>query len=268
MGYRRESNLEKGNIMPKERVSLFRLLAGDEPGPIKRILHEATGGSEGDWGEECIATLLANRCPGMPIFRNVYIPTEDGHTTELDVVMACSGGVYVFESKAYGGKIYGQAGNMYWYQYLSGVKHSFYNPVIQNKNHCQHLAHALQMPAEKLFSFVVFENRADLSHISSLDEDHFCICNREELPRLLKVVNRERGPQLDREEITHISWILSELTNVTTDEKEAHVHQIRERFGSNTCPLCGKDLVERTGRHGSFIGCTGYPRCRYTRPIT
>jgi hypothetical protein len=29
-------------------------------------------------------------------------------------------------------------------------------------------------------------------------------------------------------------------------------------------PGCGGRLVERHGRHGRFLGCTNYPRCRYT----
>jgi DNA topoisomerase-1 len=31
------------------------------------------------------------------------------------------------------------------------------------------------------------------------------------------------------------------------------------------CPECGKDLVIREGRRGKFVGCSGYPKCRYTR---
>jgi ssDNA-binding Zn-finger/Zn-ribbon topoisomerase 1 len=31
------------------------------------------------------------------------------------------------------------------------------------------------------------------------------------------------------------------------------------------CPRCGGELEEREGRHGSFIGCSEYPECRYTR---
>lgn len=29
------------------------------------------------------------------------------------------------------------------------------------------------------------------------------------------------------------------------------------------CPQCGNDLVLREGKHGQFIGCSGYPTCRY-----
>ncbi len=37
-----------------------------------------------------------------------------------------------------------------------------------------------------------------------------------------------------------------------------------EPTGEN-CPTCGKPLVAREGKRGKFIGCTGYPKCRYTR---
>jgi len=30
------------------------------------------------------------------------------------------------------------------------------------------------------------------------------------------------------------------------------------------CPECGKTLVKRKGPRGSFVGCSGYPKCRYT----
>jgi DNA topoisomerase-1 len=33
------------------------------------------------------------------------------------------------------------------------------------------------------------------------------------------------------------------------------------------CPLCGKPLSIRLGRHSRFIGCTGYPECTYTRSL-
>ena len=32
------------------------------------------------------------------------------------------------------------------------------------------------------------------------------------------------------------------------------------------CPQCGKPLRRRSGRRGSFVGCTGYPDCKYIQP--
>ncbi len=36
---------------------------------------------------------------------------------------------------------------------------------------------------------------------------------------------------------------------------------------AGTCPKCGKALVQRHGKHGAFIGCSGYPKCRHTQPM-
>ncbi|MCY4107472.1 MAG: type I DNA topoisomerase [Chloroflexi bacterium] len=33
------------------------------------------------------------------------------------------------------------------------------------------------------------------------------------------------------------------------------------------CPECGKQLIIRSGRSGKFVGCSGYPDCRYTRAV-
>jgi len=33
------------------------------------------------------------------------------------------------------------------------------------------------------------------------------------------------------------------------------------------CPRCGGNLVKRTGKYGSFYGCSSYPKCRYTLKI-
>ena len=34
-----------------------------------------------------------------------------------------------------------------------------------------------------------------------------------------------------------------------------------------SCPRCGKPLVQRQGRRGPFVGCSGYPKCRFIRDL-
>jgi DNA topoisomerase I len=31
------------------------------------------------------------------------------------------------------------------------------------------------------------------------------------------------------------------------------------------CPRCGKPLVQRTSKYGPFLGCSGFPKCRFTK---
>lgn len=250
--------------MPKEKSSLLGMIRGDEPGLIARLIHTVSGEDEGVWGENCIEKLLKNRISGVSFFRNVYVPVE-GRTTELDIVMVASSGVYIFESKAYGGKIYGSPEQMKWVQYMGGKKSSFYNPVKQNENHCRHLSKALQIPQNSTFSFIVFENRANLSKVSPLKGDNFFVCNRENLLQLLTNIMRTSGSLLPKETVTAVCLQLEAWSNREDSFKEQHVQQVQDRMFGNACPVCGKKLVTRNGKTGTFIGCTGYPKCKYTR---
>jgi len=33
------------------------------------------------------------------------------------------------------------------------------------------------------------------------------------------------------------------------------------------CPECGSNLIKRSGRYGEFVGCSGFPKCRFTQSI-
>lgn len=33
------------------------------------------------------------------------------------------------------------------------------------------------------------------------------------------------------------------------------------------CPLCKLPLLEREGKNGPFLGCTGFPKCKYTKSL-
>ncbi|MCF0143949.1 MAG: type I DNA topoisomerase [Firmicutes bacterium] len=50
------------------------------------------------------------------------------------------------------------------------------------------------------------------------------------------------------------------------DKKIPKVEPTVELTGE-MCPQCGKELAKRHGRFGTFIACTGYPECKYTKPI-
>ncbi len=34
-----------------------------------------------------------------------------------------------------------------------------------------------------------------------------------------------------------------------------------------SCPECESDLIKRSGRYGEFIGCSGFPKCRFTKSL-
>ena len=34
---------------------------------------------------------------------------------------------------------------------------------------------------------------------------------------------------------------------------------------TETCPLCGNELIKRNGKHGEFWGCASFPICKFTK---
>jgi len=51
------------------------------------------------------------------------------------------------------------------------------------------------------------------------------------------------------------------LKNKEKDIKK-HIEKTDEK-----CPECGKDLLVRMSRFGKFYGCSGFPKCKYTKPF-
>ncbi len=49
-------------------------------------------------------------------------------------------------------------------------------------------------------------------------------------------------------------------------EAKAQEKQIKESSGK-PCPKCGKELLVRRSIYGQFIGCSNYPKCKYTEKL-
>ncbi len=47
-------------------------------------------------------------------------------------------------------------------------------------------------------------------------------------------------------------------------ERTGRVRCDRTHPDIGNCPDCGSPLVQRDGKFGEFVGCTGYPDCKWT----
>ena len=54
---------------------------------------------------------------------------------------------------------------------------------------------------------------------------------------------------------------------ITTTEETVQRSDVTQEKLDEKCPKCGKDLSIRLGKHGRFVGCSGYPECDYTRNL-
>jgi DNA topoisomerase-1 len=80
--------------------------------------------------------------------------------------------------------------------------------------------------------------------------------------------------ELDEIEEGKIDWrvAMSEFYGQLREDlehAELHMTDIKrmEKPTDQICEKCGKPMVIKWGRHGSFIACTGYPECTNTREI-
>ena len=44
--------------------------------------------------------------------------------------------------------------------------------------------------------------------------------------------------------------------------------KVPETVSDQTCDICGRNLVVKSGRFGKFLACPGYPECKFTKPIS
>jgi DNA topoisomerase-1 len=79
--------------------------------------------------------------------------------------------------------------------------------------------------------------------------------------------------ELDKVEEGELKWadaVQDFYKPFQKDLAEAKKKMRNVKVGEETgeaCPECGQPLLERRGRFGKFIACSGYPECRYTRNL-
>lgn len=56
------------------------------------------------------------------------------------------------------------------------------------------------------------------------------------------------------------------LASAVHNEQQRRIQRKKEPDPME-CPRCGKDLKRRKSQHGEFLGCLGFPVCRYTRDV-
>ncbi len=98
-----------------------------------------------------------------------------------------------------------------------------------------------------------------LEHFSDLVNTDFTATMEEDLDEI------ERGERqwLD---LVRVFWE-SFSADLVKAEKLARPVELPVREIGEDCPECGAPLVIKRGRFGEFIACSGYPECRYSRPL-
>ena len=107
---------------------------------------------------------------GCKFLFNLYIPLENGKTTEVDIIMFHSKGLFVIESKNYSGWIFGHERQKMWTQtlpisYGESHKERFYNPIMQNATHVRSIRRLVddRIP---IYSVIAFSDKCTLKKVT------------------------------------------------------------------------------------------------------
>ncbi|CZQ96762.1 Hypothetical protein Tpal_2048 [Trichococcus palustris] len=157
------------------------------------------------------------------LLTNVYLPKEDGTTTEIDLIMITATGIYVFESKNYSGWIFGDENTKFWTQSLKGgKKYRFYNPIWQNKKHISALRKHLKLGNDVFRSYIIFSERCELKKMF-VHSPEVKVMNRNVL---FREVEDDMTYLPDRLSVLEINQIYSELSRYALADaatKQAHI---------------------------------------------
>jgi DNA topoisomerase-1 len=87
------------------------------------------------------------------------------------------------------------------------------------------------------------------------------ICETCGMPKV-KIIKKRKGPQI----ICINSKCPSKLEGYD-EEQRKEMEEIDQGKIEKECPKCGKPLVLRKSIYGAFLGCSGYPKCRYIEKL-
>ena len=196
------------------------------------------------------------------VLNDIMLADENG-THQIDHLVISKYGVFVIEMKNYYGLITGDEYKDSWTQHLGKKKYFFKNPIHQNYGHIKSLEEILQLDNNIFIPIVCFSNQAKMKV-----NNKSIVVQLDYLLRTIKSFNQIR---LDKD-IYLIANNIINLNITTKDERKKHIKDIKEKIKDNNnkvnnmiCPKCGSDLVVRSGKYGTFTGCSNYPKCKYTK---
>ena len=151
-----------------------------------------------------------------------------------------------------------------WTQRLYGKKYKFQNPLHQNYRHTKAIADYLNVDHDNVHSVVFFIG----------DNTEF----KTDLPRnvmnhgLSSYIKSFQNNVFSSSEISQFEQKISQLNDQNISKSE-HLTSIKKRLSNETiCPKCGSELKKRQAKQGRsagtlFLGCSNFPKCRYTKRI-
>lgn len=219
---------------------------------------------KGILGEKAVARNLS----GLPanqykLLNDIMLKTEYG-TTQIDHIVVSIYGIFVIETKNYKGWITGSEYGEQWTKNMYGKKYSFRNPIKQNYAHVKAMEKKTGLAESDFIPIVAFSRNSEIKVKTSKPVVY--------IGQVKRVIQSYHEMKFSEGKIEEIANNILSANITSKDAKKQHVKQIKTEvnnqknmISNNICPKCGGTLIKRKGKYGTFIGCSNYPKCRYTK---
>lgn len=264
-------------------------------GPAKeQIEREIKYTKAGIIGEEQILFELKNSGMDMYVLQDIYI--ESGElSAQIDFYVVTPKVNFVIECKNLFGNIeINNRGDFIRTFEINGkkIKEGIYSPVTQNERHLTVIknkklenANILQRVAINAYfdgdykSLVVLANpKTVLNSKFAKKEIKEKVIRADQLITVIKKVCRESKTESSSKKI--MRELAEGMLAQNVEERKEYIRRFQKMVEvvektiseedekkDDICPKCGNKLIERKGKYGVFIGCSGYPKCRFTKNI-
>lgn len=179
---------------------------------------------KGRIGEKRVsARLRGGLGDGYEILDDVYMPSREGETTQIDHVVVSPCGIFVVETKNWTGWIFGDAQSAKWTQIVHRKKSSFQNPIRQNYRHICELGRNLGIDRSLFISVVAVTG--DCTFKTEMPEGVVYSRQAAEYIRSFtrELIKPEQVPEI-------VSAILEWQASIPDSLKASHVSNLRRRM--------------------------------------
>lgn len=211
---------------------------------------------KGYLGEKRVHKRLLSLGETYHVFHDVYLPKEDGTTTQLDHIVVSATGIFVIETKNYTGWIFGSEKQRNWTQTIYKNKQSFYNPILQNRTHVNAVKRLLQIE-HHVHSIIVFSNSATLKF-----KEPFTTASVIQTAQLKKAILNYRDVVFSNSEVTtfkkKLTDVIATISENKREIKRQHIKQVKATHNTprkKTTPTknSSKLLETKVKKHGDIV---------------
>ena len=257
-------------------MPIFLLIAAIIVAVLVSRVKPETPSSIGQSGEKRVAKKLNWLSKEYVVLNDIMLPTYYG-TTQIDHIIVSPYGIFVLETKNYKGWVFGHENSQEWKQSLLGKKrfwgwssqkYPFRNPILQNESHIRAVDRLLpDIHPASLIPIVVFSDNAQL-YITA--PNHIVI----QWKNLRKTIKRFRKVYFSENQVKKFAKIIASANITDPEIRKKHIanviktkHNVEQKLTKEICPYCNAPLVKRKGEYGPFLGCSNFPKCRFTKKV-